>query len=118
MRSLASADAGAGAARFASASPDGGETEPPPRSAAAPKPAATATSAIAAPAARAIDLAERVTRVAVEEMHAGHVDRDRHVLGDAQHDVRRVLRDEVRPRPDDPAFADRRVLLLLLLVLL
>ena len=41
---------------------------------------------------------------------------DRHVLAEPQHHVRRVLRDEVRPGPDDPALADR--LLLLLQVLL
>src|SRR2546421_11472977 len=94
MRSDASAESGAGVASAARLGP-----APCP-----PDAAATKTSAMT----RARPLAERRTGLAVEEVHAGDVDRDRDPLGDAQHRVRRELGDEVRARRDDPLGARRR----------
>src|SRR5438270_7569573 len=92
MRSDASAESGAGVASAARLGPR-----------CAPDAAATRTSAMT----RARPLAERRTGLAVEEVHAGDVDRDRDALGDAQHRVRRELGDEVRARRDDPLGARR-----------
>src|SRR5512133_1239719 len=88
MRSLASAEAGPGTASALGGPATGADA-----------PDATATSAT--PAAARNALAERVTRLGVEEVHPCDVDRHRDLVLQPQHDVRRELRDEVRPRCND-----------------
>src|SRR5512141_2448849 len=103
MRSLASAEAGAGTASAAGGPAAGADA-----------PDATATSAT--PAAARNALAERVTRLGVEEVHRGDVDRDRHLVLQPKHHVSRELRNEVRTRRDDALLA-RGLLFLLVFVL-
>src|SRR5262249_30856670 len=99
MRSLASAEVGPG-----TANPAGGPTFVP---AVAPAP----PSARAANAALA-QLAKRVARLRIEEVHARYIDADRDLRLQLQLDVGWELRDEVRARGDD-ALLPRRLLLFL-----
>src|SRR5260221_12198667 len=69
----------------------------------------------ATPIATSATLAERIARLAVEEMHLCDVDPDRHVLGDLELHVRRVLRDEVRPCCNDTLAVHHLLLFLLML---
>src|SRR5579859_7868956 len=96
MRSLASAESWPGCARAASEGPDRGAAW------------ADATSSSAAPSASAA-LAQRLTGLAVEEVHARDVDGDRDTLGEPEDGVRRALRDEMWPGGDDAALACGRL---------
>src|SRR5262245_41465816 len=104
MRSLASADGGGGTARRA-----GGP--------ASSAPAALPPSASAARTAPA-QLAKRVARLRIEEVHLRDVDADGDLGLELQLDVRRELRDEVGARRDDALFADGLLLFLLLMLTL
>ncbi len=95
MRSVASDESAPGCASAASAAPDGG-----PAALVPAEPAVARTAASTATAKAAVALAERLTRVRVEEVQPADVDGDGNVRLEAEHDVRRELRDEVRPRTD------------------
>src|SRR5512146_947421 len=108
MRSDASGGAVPGFASAASTAPRGGAGVPAP-------PPNDSASAIAAQAASA--LAKRLTALRVEEVQLGRVDRDRDLLGQAELDVRRELRDQVGPRGDDALLAGRLLAHVLVLAL-
>src|SRR5581483_655239 len=74
---------------------------------------ADTASGIAARAAIA-QLANRVARLRIEEVHSGDVDGD--VRLELELVVRVEVRDEVRPRSDDAVAADRVLLFLVALV--
>src|ERR671935_2509448 len=99
MRSRASDVVRGGAANAASWAPLGG--------ALGDAVASEATASSASATAARLALAERLTRLAVEEVHAGHVDGDGHLAGELQADVRGELCDEVRARRDDALLARR-----------
>src|SRR4051812_22377395 len=100
MRSDASALSLAGTATV-----PGGSTRVPPEEA----PARISASAASA-------LTQRLTRLLVEEVHACCLDGDLNLLVDAELNVRRELRDQVRPLRDD-AFAGELEILPLLFLL-